>query len=177
MFFPERSLTRIGYTPSHSSRRNIWTSSRNSRTCSERWPARKITLKKKPHSKTYQMSVCIYVVYIRNKWTKFHKNLKLCICRRSRYLEKLRRKKHNNQHCYQAYHYSLYYRIINLYVYFLPRNKQHLLTLLPNLNHRCFLIHTTFGLHWLFLYILMMILFCRADRCCRHLSPLRRRYR
>ena len=36
-----RSLTRIGYTPSHSSRRNIWTSSRNSRTCSERWPAPK----------------------------------------------------------------------------------------------------------------------------------------
>ena len=36
-----RSLPRIGYTPSHSSRRNIWTSSRSSRTCSERWPAPK----------------------------------------------------------------------------------------------------------------------------------------
>lgn len=68
---------------------------------------KKITLKKKLHSKTYQKSVCIYVVYTQNKWTKFHKNLKQCIYRRSRYLEKLRRKKHNNQHCYQAYHYRV----------------------------------------------------------------------
>ena len=36
-----RSLPRIGYTQSHSSMRNIWTSSRNSRTCSERWSAPK----------------------------------------------------------------------------------------------------------------------------------------
>ena len=36
-----RSLPRIECTPSHSSRRNIWTSSRNSRTCSGRWPAPK----------------------------------------------------------------------------------------------------------------------------------------
>ena len=41
MFFPEHSLPRIECTRSYSSRRNIWTSSRSSRTCSERWPAPK----------------------------------------------------------------------------------------------------------------------------------------
>ena len=41
MFFPEHSLPRIGYNLSHSSRRNIWRSSRSSRTCSGRWPAPK----------------------------------------------------------------------------------------------------------------------------------------
>ena len=39
--FPEHSLPRIECTRSYSSRRNIWRSSRSSRTCSGRWPAPK----------------------------------------------------------------------------------------------------------------------------------------